>query len=407
MNEKLRETLEEKVDKVIEWKKAYPDLKTSYSGDSYINDYFKAHEEIDSNQREEILEKYREIQNDLKYIKLRKNQGKISEEDLEKLRQADVDTNVFGYSDRLQKVMMQYRISDYHASFILNKYGSTEAFAEEYKAGKLDNESIETLGYILNNCVNIDGENEKENRLILAIIAQNKFDTIKATNIVYSGKKLREHIEKLSYREQKVLLDRFDNNKDLETIAADMDVTRGRVRIIEAKAIRHLRHHIDEFTYKNIDEETENKILSSNVIFRPFYKGLPCDLDFRSVRTTILAQAEEERKLREANKPTTDDQSSFFEGLSVRAYNCLKRAGINNLSDIQKLSQEELSQVRNLGRKCTIEVIKRMEELGLQMKDETPESKQELIEKIKGEMRTSNILDAKIREAKTKSKDVK
>jgi DNA-directed RNA polymerase subunit alpha len=51
--------------------------------------------------------------------------------------------------------------------------------------------------------------------------------------------------------------------------------------------------------------------------------------------------------------------------LSVRSYNCLKRAGINTVEDLANKTEEEMMKVRNLGRKSLEEVLKKMSDLGL------------------------------------------
>lgn len=51
--------------------------------------------------------------------------------------------------------------------------------------------------------------------------------------------------------------------------------------------------------------------------------------------------------------------------LSVRSYNCLKRAGINSVEELVDKSEEDMMKVRNLGRKSLEEVIKKLEDLGL------------------------------------------
>lgn len=53
--------------------------------------------------------------------------------------------------------------------------------------------------------------------------------------------------------------------------------------------------------------------------------------------------------------------------LSVRSYNCLKRAGINTVQDLTTRSESDMMKVRNLGRKSLEEVIAKLEamELGL------------------------------------------
>ena len=50
--------------------------------------------------------------------------------------------------------------------------------------------------------------------------------------------------------------------------------------------------------------------------------------------------------------------------LSVRSFNCLKRAGINTVEDLITKSEEEMMKVRNLGRKSLEEVILKLKELG-------------------------------------------
>ncbi len=58
--------------------------------------------------------------------------------------------------------------------------------------------------------------------------------------------------------------------------------------------------------------------------------------------------------------------------LSVRSYNCLKRAGINTVQDLIQKSEDDMLKVRNLGKKSLDEVMKKIHELGfeLQSKDE-------------------------------------
>ena len=56
-------------------------------------------------------------------------------------------------------------------------------------------------------------------------------------------------------------------------------------------------------------------------------------------------------------------------GLSVRSYNCLKRAGINTVHDLTEKSEAEMMKVRNLGRKSLEEVKLKLIDLGLGLKD--------------------------------------
>ncbi len=53
--------------------------------------------------------------------------------------------------------------------------------------------------------------------------------------------------------------------------------------------------------------------------------------------------------------------------LSVRSYNCLKRAGINTVEELCNKTSEDMMKVRNLGRKSLEEVLSKLKELGLQL----------------------------------------
>ena len=54
--------------------------------------------------------------------------------------------------------------------------------------------------------------------------------------------------------------------------------------------------------------------------------------------------------------------------LSVRSYNCLKRAGINTVEELTRKTEEDMMKVRNLGRKSLEEVQQKLEALGLSLR---------------------------------------
>jgi DNA-directed RNA polymerase subunit alpha len=56
--------------------------------------------------------------------------------------------------------------------------------------------------------------------------------------------------------------------------------------------------------------------------------------------------------------------------LSVRSYNCLKRAGINTVQELSNKTEEDMMKVRNLGRKSLDEVKSKLAELGLGLRDD-------------------------------------
>src|SRR5699024_4205560 len=56
--------------------------------------------------------------------------------------------------------------------------------------------------------------------------------------------------------------------------------------------------------------------------------------------------------------------------LSVRSYNCLKRAGINTVQELSNKSEEDMMKVRNLGRKSLEEVKSKLDDLGLGLRND-------------------------------------
>ena len=71
------------------------------------------------------------------------------------------------------------------------------------------------------------------------------------------------------------------------------------------------------------------------------------------------------------SEPEEDNLSKVMEmtiedlDLSVRAYNCLKRAGINTVAELVQRNQEDMMKVRNLGKKSLEEVEQKLQALGL------------------------------------------
>jgi DNA-directed RNA polymerase subunit alpha len=58
--------------------------------------------------------------------------------------------------------------------------------------------------------------------------------------------------------------------------------------------------------------------------------------------------------------------------LTVRSYNCLKREGINTVSELIALSEHQLVNIRNFGQKSVDEVKDKLTEMGLSLKDPMP-----------------------------------
>lgn len=92
------------------------------------------------------------------------------------------------------------------------------------------------------------------------------------------------------------------------------------------------------------------------------YMSLLIDLSERANKDEpIFEEVEEEDKSKEY--PSIEELE-----LSVRAYNCLKREGINTVDKLMEYSEDELMDIRNFGQKSFQEVKDKMKELGLSFK---------------------------------------
>ncbi len=83
------------------------------------------------------------------------------------------------------------------------------------------------------------------------------------------------------------------------------------------------------------------------------------DLSESAKNAEIMIEKEESKK--EKVLETTIEELD----LSVRSYNCLKRAGINTVQDLTNRSENDMMKVRNLGRKSLEEVIAKLESMDL------------------------------------------
>jgi len=88
------------------------------------------------------------------------------------------------------------------------------------------------------------------------------------------------------------------------------------------------------------------------------------DLSEEAKNTDIMVEKEESKK-EKVLEMTIEELD-----LSVRSYNCLKRAGINTVDDLTKKTIEDMMKVRNLGRKSLEEVIHKLEGLNLHLSSE-------------------------------------
>ena len=85
-------------------------------------------------------------------------------------------------------------------------------------------------------------------------------------------------------------------------------------------------------------------------------------LDDTADSMEIMIEKEEDQK-EKALEMTIEELE-----LSVRSFNCLKRASINTVEELTERTEEDMMKVRNLGKKSLDEVKNKLQELGLSLK---------------------------------------
>ena len=83
------------------------------------------------------------------------------------------------------------------------------------------------------------------------------------------------------------------------------------------------------------------------------------DLSETAKNTQVMVEKEESKKEKVLEMPIEELE------LSVRSYNCLKRAGIVTVEDLANKSEADMMKVRNLGKKSLDEVTNKLHSLGL------------------------------------------
>ena len=102
--------------------------------------------------------------------------------------------------------------------------------------------------------------------------------------------------------------------------------------------------------------------LASRILIEHF--EILTDLSSIADMSGIMIEKTEEPKVKALE--TTIEDLDF----SVRAYNCLKRAGIHTLQDLVNKSESDMMKIRNLGKKSLKEVLDKVRDLGLVLRDE-------------------------------------
>lgn len=208
---------------------------------------------------------------------------------------------------------------------------------------------------------------EEDDRLIAELFTPNErlYCTLQKIDIRTNWKQIPPNadwvIERclscLTEREAEVVADRVVRNLTFEEIGKEMGVTRERIRQIEAKAHRKLRRQLwAAMRYAPGYEEEIQKI-------REKHEKLILDEAIARYKATLEEEDIEPLVKKKANEMLGKIAIPIEElDLSVRAYNCLKRSGINTVNQLQKKNANDLMKIPCLGQNTLREIMAKLEE---------------------------------------------
>lgn len=159
----------------------------------------------------------------------------------------------------------------------------------------------------------------------------------------------------LSPREQECVLYYFRDEETFDQVASHFHVTRERIRQIVAKAIRKLRHpsryKVIFYGPECVERQKAIQRLKAEIAELEALKAQRDDLTDQLKEVEALkSEVAEVRSVLRRPLETFD--------LSVRSYNCLSRAGLNNAGlIIDAINDESILRVRNLGRRSYAEIL--------------------------------------------------
>ena len=401
LERQIDSTIDEKIDSLVEWRRKYPKIKiTPIATDEELREYARTDEEF-----VQIQEEYEKMQRYYDYVRLRKHQGKLNEEQMKRLKEGKIG-GVFGYPTRIEELAKRYGILEKDIDYLLTKFGTLDNFYEMHNTGKIEDKKDRTLEEkIIRNVVDMDdNSNMGYDNLYRDILAIKK----REPNVYfYSSKRLQEALETLGKREKYVIesiygLTEGTTPTTLENVGRELGMTGRGVSPIKNKAFRKLRHPARVRKYRITfesecltDEERQSieklkkdiQLQNGNLYenlgkLKEIKERLDKEKERIDKEKERLAKEEEERIDKEKERLAKEEEERFNKlykteeerldvkdvGFSVRTYNALKRTGINYLGDLENVTEERLKKVRNFGKKGFEELVAKMQEFGISFK---------------------------------------
>ena len=370
--EKQRETIDEKIDKLIEWNKKYPKAQISGKGKyikNILHEYAHTEEEY-----HELIKKFNKMLRYYEYINERYRVGKLTNRQFKKCKEGNV-RGFFGYPEKTKKAAQEYKIDIEYADEILTKYKSVEDFL------------MENIEKVWRKTFEINLENDE----VIDRILRRIYDDTDC-GILYDYNAVMEQINKLPEKLIIALQGVGENSRNsTQEIVKKMEVSGTVITNYINRAIGILKKEKDKLNvvlipnFNGLSENEKRKIIEllGNYVFNSdkAYESTSYNVtnltELVEICKTIskygaldLTQEQmEEIELRREIMQLQKQEIEYIIGsmpienlnLTLRAYNALKRQGVSTIQEIIDLDKQKgLKNIRDIGEKVSSEILEKM-----------------------------------------------
>lgn len=381
LEKRIDSTVDEKIDSLIEWRKKYPKLDMEKKSQKKVTTILKNEYSNSDEEYEKIKEEYNKMKKYYNYIRIRKSQGLLSEEQILKCQDGNIH-GVFGYSSQITELTEKYKVSRDDAEYLLTKYETLDNFYEKYKSNTIiDDRDKKIARIIIKNVIDMDcgfndGYDEIYDKITSTVNENNSSRELKYELKIYSSEKLKDAINSLNEKEKKVYTLKYGlvdgtTPQSLSSIGKSMGVTKERVRQIEIRSLKKLRKNCNSIGI-NVDfesmETSNTNIKKINELIKNIQlKKGNLKQEIEELKIIIEKRNEYLRRNQRTEKQDNDNRTLKNEikylNLSNRTYNSLTRGRIKDLSELtQKTSIKTEEQIKEDLEKRIIEQQKIIEQ---------------------------------------------
>lgn len=435
-------TMEEKIERLADFCKNNPKIWRD-----------KAVGECESDEKRNLLiQELENAQRYYSYVIARRTKGKLSKEDEIKLKEAGVN-GVFGYPTYIEEIAKSSNMKEIEIQDLIETYGNIESLKEEYIRNLLVQQVTGKQE------VRHDGGNLLMTHISMCDTNMITTIDISSPNLVYNnrnylrlikeiyghiptivnGNKLEQEIDRLlsstlTERDAQLLRERFGLDNGIwqrrEDLAQRYQVNRSRIGMWEKSSIRKLSDSCKQSKELKDAMHSELTLANREKLIRNFFEthvfydsnqkiDEQTQKDWLDLYYDVMQEKEQVNTRQVTAELNKDEQTEILKigiselDLSVRPFNILRRKGIQTVGQLVAMTENDLMELKNMGKRSLEEIQKKIHSMGLHFAgevdfDKLEEPKQSLTNQLQAsilELRAAyEVLEGKekrMREQKT------